>query len=86
MKINGFPHCIGHEAIGSVVDVGEIVSRFRKDDNVILSRLKTDGIDAGGTHYSWGESAVNAGLCNDFPTLFSHFRKQADQNGVRLSW
>ena len=36
--------CIGHEAIGSVVDVGENVTRFRKDDNVILSWLKTDGM------------------------------------------
>ena len=63
------PHCIGHEAIGSVVDVGENVTRFRKDDNVILSWLKTDGIDAGGTQYRWGESLVNAGPV----TTFQHY-------------
>ena len=63
------PHCIGHEAIGSVVDIGENVTRFRKDDNVILSWLKTDGIDAGGTHYSWGKNVVNAGPV----TTFQHY-------------
>ena len=62
-------HCIGHEAIGSVVDISENVTRFRKDDNVILSWLKTNGIDAGGTHYSWGKNVVNAGPV----TTFQHY-------------
>lgn len=63
------PHCIGHEAIGSVVDIGRDVTRFRKHDNVVMSWLKTDGIDAGGTQYSWGGRKVNAGPV----TTFQHY-------------
>lgn len=65
-KDKWLPHCIGHEAIGSVVDIGSDVTRFRKDDDVILSWLKSDGLDAGGTQYKWGNTSVNAGPVTTF--------------------
>jgi S-(hydroxymethyl)glutathione dehydrogenase/alcohol dehydrogenase len=60
------PHCIGHEAIGAVVDIGPNVTRFVKDDKVILSWLKADGLEAGGTNYKWGSRIVNAGPVTTF--------------------
>ena len=60
------PHCLGHEAVGTVCDVGPGVSRVKKDDGVILSWLSGNGIDAGGTQYGWKKKAVNAGPVTTF--------------------
>ena len=63
------PHCIGHEAIGSVVECGPSVSRVQTDDEVVLSWLKAGGIDAGGCQYGWQGKQVNAGPV----TTFQHY-------------
>ena len=63
------PHCLGHEGTGQVVEIGEGVSKVKKDEKVILSWIKGDGIDAGGTTYKIGEKAVNAGPV----TTFQHY-------------
>ena len=45
------PHCLGHEAVGTVCDTGPGVSRIKVDDNVVLTWLRGEGIDAGGVQY-----------------------------------
>jgi S-(hydroxymethyl)glutathione dehydrogenase / alcohol dehydrogenase len=60
------PHCIGHEAVGSVVECGPSVSRLKNYDEVILSWLKAEGIDAGGCQYGWRGKQVNAGPVTTF--------------------
>ena len=60
------PHCLGHEAVGTVCDIGPGVSRAKVDDNVVLTWLRGEGIDAGGVQYGWRKSAVNAGPVTTF--------------------
>jgi S-(hydroxymethyl)glutathione dehydrogenase/alcohol dehydrogenase len=60
------PHCLGHEAIGEVIDIGSDVTRVRECDHVVLSWLRGEGIDAGGAQYQWGKKQVNAGPVTTF--------------------
>ena len=60
------PHCLGHEAVGTVCDIGPGVSRTKVDDNVVLTWLKGEGIDAGGVQYGWQKKVVNAGPVTTF--------------------
>src|SRR3989338_3457426 len=45
------PHCLGHEGAGIVEEVGEGVTRVRVGDHVILSWIKTEGINAASSIY-----------------------------------
>lgn len=60
------PHCLGHEASGSVLDVGQGVSKVKKGDQVILSWIKGSGSNVPGTVYQWGHHNVNAGGITTF--------------------
>lgn len=61
------PHCLGHEGSGTVLEVGEGVTKVNCGDQVILSWIKGDGISAGGSTYGWdGRSNVNAGPITTF--------------------
>ena len=60
------PHCLGHEAVGVVCDIGPDVSRIKVDDHVVLTWLKGEGIEAGGVQYGWGNNVVNAGPVTTF--------------------
>src|SRR5690349_5041403 len=43
------PHCLGHEGVGVVREVGAGVAKVRPGDQVILSWLKGSGADVPGT-------------------------------------
>jgi S-(hydroxymethyl)glutathione dehydrogenase/alcohol dehydrogenase len=61
------PHCIGHEGVGSVVSVGEGVSRVTPGQKVIISWMKGEGGDVPGTQYRSSHGAtVNAGGVTTF--------------------
>ena len=60
------PHCLGHEASGVVVDVGNDVTRCNPGDRVILSWIKADGCDIPGTTYDWNGDIVNSGGVTTF--------------------
>ena len=60
------PHCLGHEGSGSVLEIGDGVTKVERDDHVILSWIKGSGINAGGSVYSWGKQCVNAGPITTF--------------------
>ncbi|MCE9604331.1 MAG: zinc-binding dehydrogenase [Planctomycetia bacterium] len=62
------PHCLGHEAGGTVVEVGPAVTKVRVGNRVILSWMKGSGIDVPGTTYRWGDRTVNAGGVTTFAT------------------
>lgn len=62
------PHCLGHEASGTVVDSGDDVTKCRIDDQVILSWIKGSGADVPGSVYDWGRQKVNAGGVTTFMT------------------
>lgn len=60
------PHCLGHEASGTVIEAGSDVSRCRPGDPVILSWIKAGGIDVPGTTYDWNGRVVNSGGVTTF--------------------
>lgn len=60
------PHCLGHEASGTVLDAGRGVTKCRPGERVILSWIKGRGADVPGTIYDWNGRAVNAGGVTTF--------------------
>src|SRR4029078_2742913 len=60
------PHCLGHEASGTVLEVGPSVTKVKAGDEVVVSWIKGIGIEAGGCVYDWGSKRVNAGGCTTF--------------------
>lgn len=60
------PHCLGHEATGTVLETGAEVTRAAAGDRVVLSWVRGGGIDAGGCTYEWGGRTVNAGGVTTF--------------------
>ncbi len=60
------PHCLGHEASGTVIDVGAEVTRCRAGDRVVLSWIKGSGANVPGTVYDWNGRKVNAGGVTTF--------------------
>ncbi len=60
------PHCLGHEATGTVLETGAGVTKSKAGDKVVLSWIKGSGIEAGGAVYTWGSRKVNAGAVTTF--------------------
>lgn len=60
------PHCLGHEGVGRVLEVGSAVTKVKADDIVVLSWIKGTGIEAGGAKYDWNGKTVNAGGVTTF--------------------
>jgi S-(hydroxymethyl)glutathione dehydrogenase/alcohol dehydrogenase len=60
------PHCLGHEASGTILEIGPEVTKVKPGDKVVLSWIKGSGIDAGGCVYTWERGQVNAGGVTTF--------------------
>lgn len=60
------PHLLGHEGTGVVHDVGHGVTKVRSGDRVVLTWIRGDGIDAGGSSYRRQGGVVNAGPVTTF--------------------
>jgi len=60
------PHLLGHEGSGVVVEVGEGVTKVKKNDEVILGWLKGEGLDAPGAKYKCGNQIINSGRVTTF--------------------
>lgn len=74
------PHLLGHEATAEVVDVGSDVSKVKKWDRVVLTWIKAEGIEAGGTKYRKGSAIINAGAV----TTFSEYAVVSENRCVKL--
>ncbi len=74
------PHLLGHEATGEVVETGSGVTKVKKGDRVILTWIKSEGIDAGGTKYRKGDLVINAGAV----TTFSEYSVVSENRCVKL--
>tara|TARA_B100001059_G_scaffold189256_1_gene191882 strand:+ start:8792 stop:9829 length:1038 start_codon:yes stop_codon:yes gene_type:complete len=73
MEINGLrghdkwlPHLLGHEASGVVVDVGAEVTKVKPGQEVILTWIESNGIEAATPQYSHNGRAINAGPITTF--------------------
>lgn len=60
------PHLLGHEGSGTVLAVGEGVTKVSPKDEVILGWLKCDGLDAPGAKYICGQQTINSGRVTTF--------------------
>ncbi len=61
------PHCMGHEGVGKVISVGSNVKKIKKKDYIVMSWIKGDGHQTGGTKYfSKKFGKINAGPVNTF--------------------
>ena len=45
------PHCLGHEGVAKVISVGSNVKKIKRNDHVVMSWIKGDGHENGGTKY-----------------------------------
>jgi S-(hydroxymethyl)glutathione dehydrogenase/alcohol dehydrogenase len=62
------PHLLGHEASGTVVDVGADVTKVAPGDDVILTWIKCSGIESATPQYSHSGRTINAGAVTTFST------------------
>jgi S-(hydroxymethyl)glutathione dehydrogenase/alcohol dehydrogenase len=83
---NFLPHCLGHEASGTVVDVGSEARKVSVGDNVIVSWIKGSGGDVPGTVYRGNGQDVNAGGATTFArhAVISENRVTRIADGIAL--
>jgi S-(hydroxymethyl)glutathione dehydrogenase / alcohol dehydrogenase len=55
------PHCLGHEAVGTVLEIGPGVRKARAGDSVVLTWIEGNGANGGGVLYSNERGTINAG-------------------------
>jgi S-(hydroxymethyl)glutathione dehydrogenase/alcohol dehydrogenase len=60
------PHLLGHEASGTVLEIGGGVRHVKVGDKVVLHWRKGLGIEAETPHFSWDGRKVNAGWITTF--------------------
>ncbi len=61
------PHMLGHEATAEIIQIGSDVKKVKKGDKVILSWIKGEGKDLGGTKFSTTNGkTINAGSVTTF--------------------
>jgi S-(hydroxymethyl)glutathione dehydrogenase / alcohol dehydrogenase len=60
------PHTLGHEGSGTVLEVGENVTKVRQGDRVVVSWLKGAGADVPSTQYRSSRGVVNSGAISTF--------------------
>ena len=63
------PHLLGHEAVGIVVKKGAGVKKVKEKDKVILSWIKSSGIDANAPFFKNKRTKINAGQITTFSTM-----------------
>lgn len=74
------PHMLGHEGSGTVLEIGEGVSKVKPGDKVVLGWIKGEGIDVPGTKYMSGDQIINAGGV----TTFSDYTIVSENRCVKL--
>ena len=60
------PHTLGHEASGTIEEIGPKVTKVKAGDYVVASWIKDSGLEASQIYYTKGEDKINAGACATF--------------------
>ena len=63
------PHLMGHEAVGTVVEVGPLVASVVEGDTVVLHWMKGAGLEAPPASYLWNGRRVNGGWVTTFTEM-----------------
>jgi S-(hydroxymethyl)glutathione dehydrogenase/alcohol dehydrogenase len=74
------PHLMGHEATGEVVEIADGVSKVQKGDIVILTWIKSKGINSVAPKYYIGDYVINAGLI----TTFSEYSVVSENRIIKI--
>jgi len=74
------PHFLGHEGVGTVVEMAKDVDKVSLGDTVVLGWIKGKGLDAGGCQYQQGDRLINSGAV----TTFSTFAVVSENRVVKL--
>lgn len=72
------PHTLGHEASGIVIDKHKSVKKFQKGDEIILSWIKSSGLEAKNITLNGDEGEINAGPV----TTFSNYSVISENRAV----
>lgn len=62
------PHLLGHEGSGTVIAVGEGVTKVNIGDKVVLGWIKGSGMNVAGPKLRQGDHVINAGAVTTFAT------------------
>ena len=60
------PHLLGHEGVGTVIDVGPEVSRIKVGERVVMHWMKNNEPDATNPKYTFRDTPINAGQIATF--------------------
>lgn len=60
------PHTLGHEASGTVMEVGDGVRKVRPGDRVVLSWMRGSGLEVESTTYAGSSGPINSGAVSTF--------------------
>ena len=60
------PHLLGHEGAGTVIAIGQNVSKVDIGDDIILTWIRADGLEAPGATYSSSIGRLNSGPVTTF--------------------
>ena len=74
------PHLLGHEGVGNVMEVGPGVKKVKKDDKVILTWIKGEGIQSEAPKYLSKNKIINAG----FVTTFNEYAVVSENRLVKI--
>ncbi len=75
------PHLLGHEASGTIVDIGPGVMKVKKGDYVCLSWIKGKGLDGLSSQYRLNGRIINAGGV----TTFSDYSVVSENRVTKIS-
>lgn len=80
------PHLLGHEASGVVADIGAEVTKLKAGDEVILTWIKSSGIESAAPQYSHNGRTINAGPITTFSnySIVSENRVVLKPNGLDM--
>ncbi len=73
------PHLLGHEAAGIVLNIGPGVTKVQPDEEVILTWIKSSGIDCSGPQFMESGRKINAGPI----TTFSNYSIVAENRIIK---
>jgi len=60
------PHTLGHEGSGTVQNIGPGVTKVKPGDHVVVSWLKSTGVDVSSTVYDSDKGPINSGAVSTF--------------------
>jgi S-(hydroxymethyl)glutathione dehydrogenase/alcohol dehydrogenase len=60
------PHLLGHEGSGKVLAIGSGVNKVKIDDDVILTWIKSKGLDSANPEYLYNKKKINSGKVTTF--------------------